>query len=147
MPLLRRRRRIGLRAADLMTTPPVTIGLNEPIEEAAKKMYENRIGSLLVVDEHGKLAGIVTERDIIYAVARNKVGKKLPVWEIMTENPVTVNPDTPLIEAVEKMREANIRHLPVVDEEGKPVGMLSLRDILDYLMTILHLFLHEKPPV
>ncbi len=139
-----RKRRIALRVSDLMTTPPVTINRDATIEEAATRMYENRVGSVLVVDEEEKLVGIVTERDILYAVVKGKVGRGLPVWDIMTDNPITARPDEPLIEAIERMREANIRHLPVVDEEGRPVGVLSLRDIVDYLLTLLHLLGAER---
>ena len=143
LPLLKRKRHIGLRVEDLMTAPPITINRDEPIEKAAQLMYENRIGSVLVVDEDGKLVGIVTERDMIYAIVGGKVGKKLPVWEIMTENPITTTPDELLVDAIEKMKDAKIRHLPVVDEKGKPVGMLSMRDVLDYLLTILHIAVKE----
>ncbi len=137
--MIYRRRRVALRVSDLMTTPPITVHRDTSIEDAARKMYENRVGSVLVVDEEGKLVGIVTERDILYAVVRGKVGRGLPVWDIMTDNPITARPDEPLIEAIERMREANIRHLPVVDEEGRPVGVLSLRDVVDYLLTLLHI--------
>jgi len=143
LPFLKKRRHIGLRVEDLMTAPPITIKRDEPIEKAAQLMYENRIGSVLVVDEEGKLVGIVTERDMIYAIVGGKVGKKLPVWEIMTENPITTTPDELLVNAIEKMRDAKIRHLPVVDREGRPVGMLSMRDVLDYLLTILHIAMKE----
>ena len=143
LPFLKKRRHIGLRVEDLMTAPPITINRDEPIEKAAQLMYENRIGSVLVVDEEGKLVGIVTERDMIYAIVGGKVGKKLPVWEIMTENPITTTPDELLVNAIEKMRDAKIRHLPVVDREGRPVGMLSMRDVLDYLLTILHVAMKE----
>ena len=135
-----RRRRIPIRVEDIMTTPPLTIGRDVRVEEAAKKMYENRVGSLLVVDEEGVLVGIITERDILYAVGEGLIGKGVPVWEVMTENPVTAKPDEPLVEALDKMVEARIRHLPVVDEDGKPVGIVSIRDLTDGLLTLLSIF-------
>ena len=102
------------------------------------------IGSVIIVDEEGKLEGIVTERDIIYAVAKDKVGKSLPVYMIMMENPITTTPDTPVMEAVIAMRESNIRHLPVVDREGRPVGMLSLRDVLDAVTTLMEMMVTSR---
>ncbi len=137
MPFIRRKRRLPLRVEDLMSTPPVTIDRDEPLEKAAKLMYENNIGSVIVVGKDGKIEGILTERDLVFAIARGKIGGNMPVWMFMTENPITVNPGTPIIDALKTMREANIRHLPVVDKEGKPVGMLSLRDIVEAIVVLL----------
>ncbi len=115
-----------------MTTPVVTATKEFPIEDVAKLMFDNRIGSVVIVNDEGKIEGIVTERDMIYAIAKNKVGRGIPVYTIMTENPITIDPDKPLIDAVRKMREAKIRHLPVV-RDGVPVGMVSLRDIIEVM--------------
>lgn len=139
-PVLRRRRKFPIRVEDIMSSPPITAGPMTPIEEVAKMMYENKIGSVLIVGSDGKLEGILTERDILFAAANDKVGKGLPAYMIMSENPITATPSTPLIEAIKKMREANIRHLPVVDEEGKPVGIISLRDVIDAVLMLLDIF-------
>jgi len=137
MPFIKKKRKIPLKVEDLMTTPPITAPRETPIEQAAKTMYENNIGSLIIVDPTGRIEGIVTERDILYAVAEQKIGKQLPVYMIMTENPITVKPGTPITEAIKTMRDANIRHLPVVDRENKPIGILSLRDIIDAITALL----------
>ncbi len=136
MPFIRRKRKIPLRVEDLMSTPPITIDRDEPVEKAAKLMHENNIGSLIVVDKEGKVEGIITERDLVFAIANDKIGKGYPVWMLMTENPLTVNPGTPITEALRIMSEANIRHLPVVDREGKPLGMLSLRDVIEAVIVL-----------
>ncbi len=143
MPLIRRRRKLPLRVEDVMSTPPIVIDRDEPIEKAAKLMCDNRVGSVLVVDKDRKLAGIITERDIVFAVASGKIGKGLPVWMFMTENPVTVTPQAPLTEALEKMRSINVRHLPVVDNEGKPVGALSIRDVVEAMVVLMGLIARE----
>ncbi|MEB3851837.1 MAG: CBS domain-containing protein [Desulfurococcales archaeon] len=91
-------------------------------------MAENNIGSVLVV-EGGRLVGIITERDVIRLLAAGRpLTEKL--GDVMTRDPVTVKPDTPLIVALARMVEYNIRHLPVVDEKGRPVGVLSVRDVI-----------------
>lgn len=111
-PLLRRRRKFPIRVEDIMSSPPIVAGPMTPIEEVAKNMYENKIGSVLIVGNDGRLEGIVTERDILFAAANDKVGKGLPAYMIMSENPITATPGTPLIEAIKKMREANVRAPP-----------------------------------
>ncbi len=131
MPLLRRRRRLPLRVEDVMSTPPITVDKETPIEQAAKVMDDNNISSVMVVDKDGKLVGIFTDRDLRFAVAEGKVGKGLPIHMLMTENPITISPSDLVIDAMKKMRDADIKHLPVVDEEGKPLGMITMRDIID----------------
>ena len=120
-----------------MSTPPITIDRDEPIEKASKLMYENNIGSVIVVDKDGRIEGILTRRDLVFAIANEKIGKGYPVWMFITENPITVSSGTPIMDVLRTMREANIRHLPVVDKEGKPVGMLSIRDIVEAIMILL----------
>lgn len=137
MSFMRRRKGLPVRATDVMSTPPITAEETMPIEEVAKKMFENDVSSVMVVDSTGRLVGIVTEKDVVGAVAIGKIGSNLPVARFMKENPITVSPDTPLDEVLEKMRRFNIRHLPVVDKDGKPIGMVSQRDLLDVVLTLL----------
>lgn len=137
--LSRRKRKLPLRVEDIMVSPPVVVDRNTSIREAAKIMYEKRIGSVLVVDESMKLVGIVTERDIVFACSEGWDSAKHQVWEIMSENPITIKPSDNIIAAMEKMREVGIRHLPVVDDEGRPVGIVSFRDIMDFIMTLIEM--------
>ena len=141
MPIIRRSRKFPIRVSDIMSTPPITTGENTPVEEIAKIMNDNNIGSVMIVDSKGSLTGIVTERDLIFAIANGKIGKNLPAYMIMTENPVTIEPGAPIDEALQKMRENNIRHLPVVDAEKKPVGMISLRDVIDAVLAFIKVFI------
>ncbi|WP_448577526.1 CBS domain-containing protein [Thermosphaera sp.] len=134
---MRRKKGLPVRASDVMSTPPVTAEETTSIEDVAKKMFDNDVSSIMVVDTAGRLVGIVTEKDVVGAVAIGKIGSNIPVTRFMKENPITVSPDTPLDEVLEKMRRFNIRHLPVVDKDGKPVGMVSQRDVLDVVLTLL----------
>ncbi len=140
MPIFKRRRKLPLRVEDLMSTPAIVASRDSSIESVAKIMRENNVGSVVVVDGEGKVVGIVTERDMIYAIASGKIGKGLPVWSIMTENPLTVGPGAPVSEAIRIMREANVRHLPVVDRDNRPLGMVSLRDILQAVTSLMEIF-------
>ncbi len=111
-----------------MATPPITIRQDARMSEAARLMCERRVGSVLVVSETGRLIGIVTERDLACAVAKECADA--PVWSLMTENPVSVKPETPVEEVVRLMGELGVRHIPVVDDDEKPLGVISVRDIV-----------------
>ncbi|MFP3267960.1 MAG: CBS domain-containing protein [Thermoproteus sp.] len=124
------KRSVPLRVSDVMVREVVTAGKNTPLKEAANSMYEKKVGSVVVVDEAGKPVGIVTERDLVYVCAKG-LSADTPIWMVMTENPITIGEDALLLDAVEKMRSLNVRHLPVVDKEGKLVGIISVRDVLD----------------
>ncbi|MGC9009866.1 MAG: CBS domain-containing protein [Sulfolobales archaeon] len=137
MPLFKRRS-LPLRVSDIMTRDVATATENATLSSIAAIMYERGIGSVVIVDEENKPIGIVTERDIVYAVAKN-LRRDAPAWSFMTENPVVVKESDLITDAMEKMRELNIRHLPVVNEEGKLVGMVSFRDIVDSASLLLSL--------
>jgi len=116
----------------------VTAKENDKVRDIAIRMYEKKIGSVVIVDDEGKPIGIVTERDMVYVVAR-ALTPDTPAWMVMTENPIVINENALVTEAMEKMREQNIRHLPVVDASGKLVGMISFRDIIDFTAVLLSL--------
>ena len=120
----------------IMSKPPIVVHKNDSVQDAAKLMFNNRIGSVLVVDDDGKLIGIVTERDLVYLVSLGKshLAGEYPIWQLMTENPVTGKPTDTIDEALVRMKEINVRHLPIVDEEGRPVGIISIRDVIDYIL-------------
>jgi len=137
MPLVKRRE-LPLRVSDIMVKDVVTAKENDKIRDIAIRMYEKKIGSVVIIDDEGKPIGIVTERDLVYVVAR-ALTPDTPAWMVMTENPVVINENALVTEAMEKMRELNIRHLPVVDASGKLVGMVSFRDIIDFTAVLLSL--------
>jgi CBS domain-containing protein len=137
MPLVKRRE-LPLRVSDIMVKDVVTAKENDKIRDVAIRMYEKKIGSVVIVDDEEKPIGIVTERDLVYVVAR-ALTPDTPAWMVMTENPVVINENALVTEAMEKMRELNIRHLPVVDASGRLVGMVSFRDIIDFTAVLLSL--------
>jgi len=136
------RRHVPLLARDIMTTPPIVVKEKTPLREAAKLMCENRIGSVLVVGETGELRGILTERDVTCAIGRAEDPSIIdsPVWEHMTPDPIAVSPETPVTEVIDKLREAGVRHLPVIDRDGKPLGVISVRDVLAVIEILFRLF-------
>ncbi len=99
------------------------------IFEAARRMADHNVGALLVVDS-GQINGILSERDCVQKVtAKGKSSKDTSVREAMTKDVISVHPDESLDECTSIMLAKGIRHLPVI-QNGKPVGMVSVRDVV-----------------
>jgi CBS domain-containing protein len=120
-----------LRVSEIMTKAAVIDEADDTLVEAARKMWKQQTGSLLVV-EGEDLVGIITERDILKAVATGTSLEQARISEVMTKDPITVGPGTSLREAARVMADKWIRHLPVVDG-GKLVGVISQRDLAGVL--------------
>jgi CBS domain-containing protein len=116
--------------ADLMTTDVVTVAPEDTLGEAAAKMTEKGIGAV-VVSDFGRMIGILSERDIMRAVADRIHSSEARVREWMTADPITATTETSVEEAGRTMLENGFRHLPVVDGE-RAIGMLSIRDVAQY---------------
>lgn len=113
---------------DYMTADPATCEASDSAADAARAMRDGDFGAVIVVEE-GDVKGIVTDRDIVVrAVAEGKGPEQVQLREIFTENPATLSPDDSVEAAIEKMKSADIRRLPVV-EGSKPAGIVSLGDL------------------
>ncbi len=112
---------------DLMSTPPLTCGPGTSLAEAARSMRAARTGSLVVTDR-AKVAGIVTERDLLAAAAAEADPASEPVRLWMTPNPDALGPDEEASAAWASLTHHHYRHLPVV-EDGALVGVVSMRDL------------------
>jgi CBS domain-containing protein len=99
---------------------------------AAREMRANDVSSLMVVDEE-KFVGIITERDLTGAIAAGDPPELAVVADHMTDHPITVGPDMGVREAAAEMLELDVRHLPV-GVAGEVVGMISLRDLLSFVV-------------
>jgi CBS domain-containing protein len=117
-----------MRVGDLATSLVVAVTPGESLRAAAKVMMEHRTGSTVVMDGD-ELVGILTERDILRAVAAGADLDGARVEELMTAEVVTVSPDWEVYEATSEMAARRIRHLVVTDETGVR-GVLSVRDVL-----------------
>ena len=113
---------------ELIKGDPVTVEASATVEDAAKLMDEKDIGNVLVV-ENGDVQGIVTDRDIVVRVIAKGNGADASVREAATTDVETIAADTSIDDAIQKMEQGNIRRLPVVDDDGKPVGVVTLGDL------------------
>ena len=108
----------------------VTATKEMTVRAASKLMVEKKIGALLVV-ENSRIAGIFTERDALNKVlAASLDPDKTPLSQVMVADPQTIRADKPLAYALYMMAEGGFRHVPVVDGNGAPLGMVSARDAL-----------------
>ena len=120
--------------SDMMTKKLETIEESSSIQDAAKRMRDTNVSSLVVVDSEGKPRGIVTERDIIRkACVNDEITSKVTNKEIMSPKLITIAPDSSASTAVDIMLRNNIRHLLVVDKDNteKPIGMITPLDLRD----------------
>jgi CBS domain-containing protein len=104
----------------------------ESIAEAARKMTERKVGSAIVMTDQGP--GIITERDILRAVADRADLEAAPVEDYMTHNAITAFEDWDLREAAERMTSGGFRHLIVLSLGGQVEGVLSIRDLMRALL-------------
>lgn len=112
---------------DIMSTELVTVSASSTVAEAATVMGERHVGSALVM-EGDALLGIFTERDIVRALSQDFDAPGHPLSHWMTTNPLTIDPDASVEEALSRMLAGGFRHLPVVDG-GSTLGVISMRDI------------------
>ena len=102
---------------------------DDTVSSAIDLMTDRKIGAVLIAEE-GRLAGIFTERDVLHRLVKAKKDLvNTPLRDVMTADPLCVQPDAPALAALQIMSEKGFRHLPVVTAEGKIVGIVSIRDL------------------
>ncbi len=120
--------------AELRRMDPVSVAQETDLKEVIATLRSHNIGSVLVVDEEGKLSGVFTERDVLTKVACQveDLGQA-EVDDFMTPNPTTLSLDDPISHALHLMAIYGFRHLPLVDDDNRPLGVISFRDVLKYI--------------
>jgi CBS domain-containing protein len=129
----------------LHSTAPLRIGPAHTVAEAVNLMRQHQVGCLLVC-EGEKMVGILTERDLLRRVLAPGKPLTLSVGECMTPNPVVVHRKETVGAAVRRMEEGGYRHLPVVDEAGQVMGVLSVKRIVHYLVEHFPATIYNLPP-
>jgi CBS domain-containing protein len=129
----------------LHPSPPWHVGPDQTVAEAVALMRRERTGCLLVCTGE-RLVGIFTERDLLRRVLAAGKPLTVAVAECMTNGPVVVHPKDPIGAAARRMEEGGYRHLPVVDDAGRPVGVLSVKRIVHYLVEHFPGVVYNLPP-
>ena len=120
---------LGTRVSELLKMAPVLISPSATIEQAAATMSQAGVSSILVVED-GALRGILTDRDLRNRVLAVGLDPAAPVAEVMTAQPVTLSTDALALEALLEMVTRDIHHLPVVDDSGQAVGLVTTTDLV-----------------
>jgi CBS domain-containing protein len=118
----------------LKPRPPIVVGPDASVGEVLKRMVAERIGCAIVTDENQRLLGIFTERDALLRlnVDAARMAHK-PVRELMTANPATLRIRDKIAYALHRMHVGGFRHIPILDDDERLVGVISIRGILAYL--------------
>jgi len=125
---------IGLRTRmfvrDVMSSPPITVDENTPVDQVARALKEHGVGCVIITGKEGKPLGIITERDLVLRVlAKNLIPSQITAKEVMSSPLITIDPSETLTEASRRMSRLNIRRLGVM-YKGRLVGIISSKDIL-----------------
>lgn len=126
-------------------SPPRAVDVDGTAADAVEEMRNGNVGCLLVT-ELGRVVGIFTERDLLTRVLAPGKPLDTPIRACMTADPVTVAPKDSVRTAVRRMQKGGYRHLPVVDEAGRPVGVLSARRVVHYLVEHFPALVFNLPP-
>jgi CBS domain-containing protein len=129
----------------LRPTAPLSVAPEQTVADAVALMRSHRVGCVLVC-ENGRVVGLFTERDLMRRVLAVGQPLTLKISECMTADPVVVVAKESIRAAVRRMEEGGYRHLPVVDESGRPVGVLSVKRIVHYLVEHFPGTVHNQPP-
>jgi CBS domain-containing protein len=127
--------------------PPITVRSDATLRAVVETLQSEHIGCVLVTDAEGKLAGIFTERDLLSKVALRSIDwNQERVSEYMTPDPETLRPEDRIAWALKLMHVGGYRHVPLTDEAGRPVGVISVKDIVDFIVDLFPSPVLNLPP-
>jgi CBS domain-containing protein len=118
----------------LAPNEPIKCSAETTVHAAVVQMAEKRRAAVVIVDRHGELQGIFTERDLLRRVAvPGRDPKTTPLSEVMTREPETLGPDSLIAYAINRLHNASYRTIPLVDAQGRPIGIMTVNDIVQWL--------------
>lgn len=131
----------------LQLGPAISIPLEATLRQAVETLQREHIGCVLVVSAEGKLEGIFTERDLLTRVAGRALDwAQERVCDYMTRDPETLQPDHRIAWALNFMAIGGYRHVPLTDEAGRPVGVVSIKDIVALIVDLFPAQVLNLPP-
>lgn len=136
------------RVRELLSTLPSTVALGDraTVREALEIMREKQLSCVLVVEQE-QLVGIFTERDVVTTMAGAPLAiDHVPLRDVMRPNPECLGLDDTLMDALHQMAVGEYRHVPVLDEQGRPTALVSMQAIVDTLLAALPQELLNRPP-
>jgi CBS domain-containing protein len=115
--------------------PPISVQENDSLQKVIETLRDNKAGCVLVLNDQDTLVGIFSERDLVLKVAGLNIDlNKTVVSDYMTTEPITQPPDCTIAYALNLMSHGGFRHLPVVDEQGTILGVISTKDVVDFIV-------------
>ena len=126
------------RIMDVKRTAPVTVTPDTTVAKAIETMQRKKVSALMVVERgrRKRLTGIFCDTDLLHRALGTRNYARAPVSKFMTPSPETLRPKDSVAYALNKMSAGRIRHVPLVDDDGRPAGMISVRDIVDFLVEL-----------
>jgi len=121
--------------SELKRAPAVTVAPEATVARAAELMRKKKVSAVLV-KKGAKLVGIFTERDLVSRAMETKAWGRAPVKRFMTPDPETLKLSDPVAYALNRMSVGRYRHVPLVGKDGKPAGVISIRDLVDFIVEL-----------
>ena len=143
----------NITVSSIMTSKVITITEKQTLKELSKLMYQRNIGGIIILkdilpnnaSEEDTPIGIITERDIARLVAfSSNLSTDTPTSELMSQPLITINQNSSIKDASDLMQQHNIRRLPVLDNKGKLVGIITAKDILKAMMDLLKSVMNQQ---
>jgi CBS domain-containing protein len=131
----------------LAPSEPIKCRVETTVQEAITQMAEKRRAAVVVVDAGGRLVGIFTERDLLRRVAvPGRDPRTTPVGEVMTPDPEALAPDALIAYAINRLHNASYRTIPLVDAQHRPIGIMTVNDIVQWLAELFPEAILNAPP-
>jgi CBS domain-containing protein len=137
------------RVAEVMRrTPPVSLSTEVTVGRALETMAKKKVSAVMVVEARKprRLVGIFTERDFLIRSGTTRGLSRLPLKKVMSRDPERLRPKDSVAYALQKMSVGRFRHVPVVDDQAVPVGMITTRDLIDFLVELCPEEILNLPP-
>jgi CBS domain-containing protein len=120
----------AIRSMDIEPVPSVSA--SSRLSDVIATMQKRRVAAVVVTDA-GRVVGIFTERDVLNRIVGLSLNDEMLISEVMTRDPKTLSPDNRIADAIRLMTDQGYRHIPLVNAEGKNTGMISARDIVEFI--------------